>query len=109
MGHETHNQVSLEIARRVATELGRSPGWIEFARANLDRWSQRNADAPRLLACYREWRAILERPIPEIVGVLLDASDEGQRLRQSSPFAGVLSAREVWEIKRRLRDEQDSA
>jgi CRISPR/Cas system-associated endoribonuclease Cas2 len=30
-------------------------------------------------------------------------TEEGQRLRQNSPFAGVLSPAEVWEIKSRLR------
>ncbi len=99
----------MELARRIAAELARRPAWIDFARENLDRWSHRNADAPRLLECYREWRAILDLPIPDVIRVLLDPSDEGQRLRQNSPFAGVISAREVWEIKRRLRDEQVSA
>jgi len=32
--------------------------------------------------------------------VLLDESDEGQRLRQSDPFCGVLTPRERWEIYR---------
>jgi len=40
---------------------------------------------------------------------LTTQSDEGQRLRQNSPFAGVLPPQEVWEIKRRMRNDQTAA
>ena len=32
--------------------------------------------------------------------VLLDESDEGQRLRQNDPFCGVLTPKERWAIYR---------
>jgi hypothetical protein len=32
--------------------------------------------------------------------VLLDESDEGQRLRQSDPFCGILTPEERWKIYR---------
>ncbi|MFO0827095.1 MAG: hypothetical protein U0572_03010 [Phycisphaerales bacterium] len=108
MGHEYQDRVSLELARRVAEGLAQHPEWVEFARANLDRWSERNADAPGLLRCYGEWRAILARPVDEIRSTLLAETDDGQRLRQSSPFAGIVPFATVWEIKRRLRDEATS-
>ncbi len=103
MGHEYQDRVSLEIARRIAAELSRRPEWLELARENLDRWTTLNSGAASLLRCYAEWRAILERPLDEICTILTAASDEGQRLRQNSPFAGALSPSEVWEIKDRLR------
>jgi hypothetical protein len=109
VGHEYQDRVSLEIARRIAAELPHRPEWIRLARSNLDRWSQANHDAPRLLRAYAEWRAILERPVQEICAILTALDDEGQRLRQNSPFAGALDAREVWAIKRRARDEQNAA
>lgn len=56
-------------------------------------------DSPRLLACYAEWMAILERPIDAVAAWLIDPSEQGQRLRQSSPFAETLSPREVWAMK----------
>jgi len=55
------------------------------------------------LRCYAEWREILARPLEEICEVLCAENEEGRRLRQNSPFAGVLSAAEVWEVKSRLR------
>jgi hypothetical protein len=105
VGHEYQDKVSMELAKRVAAELPMRPELIELARNNLRRWSERNHDSPALLACYEEWRQILERPLPEIMTILVAATDDGQRLRQNSPFAGAVHYRDVWEIKRRLRDE----
>lgn len=93
------------MARRVAAEVTRRPELIELALANLDRWSRRNHDAPGLLRCYAEWRAILEKPVAEVLAILTAETDEGQRLRQNTPFVGVLSPQEVWDIKRRVRDD----
>jgi hypothetical protein len=99
--HSETDRVSLEIARRVAERLQAHPELLEVARGNLARWSQRNADSPSLLRCYAEWEAILSRPLDDIRGLLCAETDESQRLRQNSPFAGVLSPAEVWEIKSR--------
>lgn len=99
MLHTEKDRISLELARAIAERLPGRPELIELARENLRRWQDRNADSPRLLACYAEWSAILERPIEEVAELLVDPSDEGQRLRQSSPFAGALSPSEVWAIK----------
>lgn len=109
MDHRYQDEVSLEIARRTAARLTASPELLVTAQENLDRWSRLNASAPSLLRCYTEWRAILSRPLAEVCARLCENSEEGQRLRQNSPFAGVLSAAEVWEIKNRLRHATASA
>lgn len=103
MGHEVQDQVSFELARRVADGLPGHPEWIELARANLDRWSEQNREAPMPLRCYAEWRLLLTRPVADIVAVLTASSGQAQRLRQNSPFAGMLPPQEVWDIKSRLR------
>jgi hypothetical protein len=108
VGHEYQDQVSFELARRVAVGLPEHPEWLELARANLNRWSQLNSNSPSLLRCYAEWRDLLALPLVEIQGILLSETGEGQRLRQNSPFAGVLSAREVWDIKKRTREHATS-
>jgi hypothetical protein len=102
MNHSEIDQVSLEMARRVAERLRHNPELREIARANLARWSRQNAAAGALLRCYAEWEEILSRPVDEICELLCSASDEAQRLRQNSPFVGVLSPAEVWEIKSRF-------
>jgi len=105
MGHEYQDRVSLELGKRIAAGLPEHPEWVDVARANLDRWARRNSNAPGLLRCYAEWQELLGRPLKEITAVLTAETDEGQRLRQNSPFAGILSPSEVWEIKDRCRHE----
>ena len=99
MEHSQTDQVSLELARRVAGRLRLHPELVEVARANLARWSRQNASAKSLLRCYAEWQAILARPLDEICDLLCAETDDARRLRQNSPFAGVLTPAEVWEIK----------
>jgi hypothetical protein len=103
MDHRFQEAVSLEIARRIAVGLPAHSEWLDFARTNLDRWSQQNRHTPSLLRCYDEWRQILARPLEEIYALLTADSDESQRLRQNSPFAGLLPPIEVREIKTRRR------
>jgi hypothetical protein len=101
--HEFTDQISLAMGRRVAERLSRQPELLQIARDNLDRWTRLNANAPGLLRAYAEWRGILERPIEEICKVLSTDNEEARRLRQNSPFAGILSPREVWELKEPFR------
>jgi hypothetical protein len=103
MNHSEIDQVSLELARRVAERLRRQPEVVDLARANLARWTQQNHSAPSLLRCYAEWQQILSRPVEEVCRLLCSESDNAQRLRQNSPFAGLLSPAEVWEVKSRFR------
>lgn len=102
MSHELTDGISLELGRRTAARLRQQPELLRLALENLARWSRLNANAPALVRCYAEWREILNHPLEEICSLLSSDSEEGQRLRQNSPFAGVLSAREVWELKQRL-------
>lgn len=91
------------MGRMVAARLCQRPELLGVARENLDRWTRRNAEAPSLLRCYSEWQRILERPLNEICDLLSSDTEEGRRLRQNSPFAGVLNPREVWKLKQQFR------
>jgi hypothetical protein len=103
MNHATIDQVSLELAHRVAGQLRLHPELMAVARANLARWSRQNAATGSLLRCYAEWQEIIARPVDEVCDLLCAETDQGQRLRQNSPFVGVLSPAEVWAIKARFR------
>jgi hypothetical protein len=103
MTHELQDAVSLELARRVAGRLRESPALLDVARANLSRWSKLNSGSPSLLRCYEEWQRLLGRPVDDICDLLCEETEDAQRLRQNSPFAGILSPAEVWEIKERFR------
>lgn len=102
MSHGIHDAVGLELARQVAARLRQSSQPLVMARENLERWRRLNRGSATLIRCYDEWAAILEKPADEVCNILC-AAEEGLRLRQNSPFAGVLSAEAVWSTKRRLR------
>ena len=107
VNHVNLDQISLALGRRVAERLRRQPELLDEARANLSRWSRRNASVATLLRCYAEWQELLERPVDDICALLCAETDEAQRLRQNSPFAGVLSPTEVWAIKASFRHATD--
>jgi hypothetical protein len=103
VSHELIDEISLELGRCTAARLRQQPELLQLAHENLARWSHLNAKAPALLRCYGEWREILDHPLEEICQLLSSESEEARRLRQNSPFAGVLDAREVWVLKQRFR------
>ena len=109
MNHGNIDQVSLALGRRVAQRLRRKPELLELGRANLSRWSRRNASVVSLLRCYAEWQEILRRPVEDICALLCAETDEAQRLRQNSPFAGILTPAEIWALKASLRHAPSAA
>ena len=68
---------------------------IRVAAANLARWTRQRGHMER---GYIEWAAILKQPWPEVATLLRSRSEDAIRLRQCSPFAGVLSERERMRI-----------
>jgi hypothetical protein len=76
----------------IANKLGTEPRLVEVARKNLRRWW--TAAGERRPHWMKEWDEILRQPCSDIQAILADPSERGAALRQSSPFAGVLSARE---------------
>jgi hypothetical protein len=99
--HVRREEQSLEMHRRIAGRLMSNPhAVLGKAFANLDSWSRQHAGGASE-AVLLEWRTLLESSsVAEIAGFLVSADERAVRMRQSSPFAGVLSPREVWEIKK---------
>ena len=83
---------SLAMHAVIAEKIQRDPSLLEVAHNNLTRWRVRWED--EVPGWHREWSAIVKRPWPEIAAIMTEPSEEGARLRQSSPFAGVLSVTE---------------
>jgi len=46
----------------------------------------------------REWQRLLDGPVEVLIDVLTSPDESARVLRQSSPFAGVLTPRERWAI-----------
>jgi hypothetical protein len=88
--HEWIDQRSLALHEAVAAKLEAQPQLVEVARANLQRWLSTNP-----AAALREWWQMLEvTPLPALLALLRSPGDEAARLRQSSPFAGLLTPME---------------
>jgi len=104
--HQDIDRRSLALAQVVAAAIDRDPSQAGLSRARRTcaRWL-RDAPAPAIA----EWCGILERDWPEIRETLLDPGEKGRRLRQSSPFCGILSPRERWELYRRFAREHQAA
>ena len=77
---------------------------IRFASANLKRWSDgySKEERPRWMD---DWSRLLSDSPEAVVEILTSNSEEANRLRSSSPFAGIVSPRERWEIYREIQDE----
>ena len=104
--HEDIDQRSLSLSLAIVARIDLDPErtGLRKARGICSRWMAEHP-TPAL----REWQALLEHDWPMIRAVLLDEGQEGRRLRQSSPFCGVLSVRERWEIYRRFNHEPKAA
>jgi hypothetical protein len=88
--HEWIDQRSLALHEAVAARLEAQPRLLEVARANLQRWLT-TSDASVL----REWWQLLETaPLPALLVLLRSPGEKSARLRQSSPFAGLLTPQE---------------
>jgi len=83
---------SLAMHAVIAQKIERNPKLLDTARKNLHRWRARWEE--ELPAWYEEWVGIMKRPWSEIAAIITEPSEEGARLRQSSPFAGVLTVTE---------------
>lgn len=97
--HRLGEERSLAYHRVIASRLEHDPMLIERARARVREWLATCDPAPFYA---REWKRILDGSAAEIAMGMCDPSERGCELRQSTPFAGALSARERWRIWREV-------
>ena len=82
--HDANYRFSLELARLSAQRIIEDPSRIDAALALIERWrKQRGGHIPAI----SEWKRIIQTHTPqEIAALLVEETDEGQRLRSSHPF-----------------------
>ena len=104
--HHQIDERGLCLARRIVDLIDADPErkGLQKARETCARWHRDNPGV-----AVAEWLGILQGDWQTVRSILLDKGPEGCRLRQSSPFCGVLSPRERWAILRRFRHEQKAA
>ncbi|MBI5582294.1 MAG: hypothetical protein HY892_00570 [Deltaproteobacteria bacterium] len=93
----THQQIeerSILLHRAVANRISENPDFLDIARTNLRRWIEQGGARPY----WAEWEAKLAGPLDALLAFLVSPSEEARRLRQSSPFCGILTPRERWKI-----------
>ena len=89
--HDRLDERSLALHRLVAAKVQAVPGLLDKARENVRRWQEANRSPSPALA---EWAQILAAPASQVVALLAERSERATRLRQSSPFAGILTEEE---------------
>jgi hypothetical protein len=83
---------SLAMHAVIARKIERDPTLFAIPRNNIERWNKRWPEgAPSWLY---EWQELLKMPWPRVAALITEPSERAARLRQSSPFAGVLSNEE---------------
>jgi hypothetical protein len=90
--HQRLDARSLALHCCIARKLLLDPSLVVQVKNTLERW--REQTAPPVPKYFSEWAQILKKPVPEIAAFLASMSETAVRLRQSSPFTGVLTADE---------------
>ncbi len=98
--HQLAEERSLAYHRVIATRLLRDPNVLQAARQRVAGWLAE----PGSLYRAQRWREILDGDPDAVAAFLGTRSELADELRQSSPFAGVLSPAERWEIWRATRN-----
>src|SRR3990172_4849061 len=96
--HRLAEQRSLEFHRIVAERIRRDPRVLDRAPLRVQQWLAEDPDAFHA----RAWAEALAGPTQSILDLLVDPGERACELRQSTPFAGVLEARERWELWREV-------
>ena len=98
--HRLAEERSLSLHRLIAERLRDDPSILEHARETVQRW-RADGRAP----FYAEaWEGVLASPLDHICEVLVCDSEESRALRQATPFAGAIGARERWRIWAEVRE-----
>ena len=106
---KTHPEIddrSFVLAQAIVEIIDRDPlhAGLQKARMTCQHWSLASPSP-----AVSEWAAILEQDWPKVRMILLDPGEEGRRLRQNSPFCGILSPQERWAIFKRFSHESTAA
>ena len=93
---------SLAYHQAIVQKLKRSPETIlAKAKRNLTRLKKQHPDAKALFQLWTVW---LNHPLEVLTGNILKIDMTSRDMRQVSPFSGVLSPQERWEVLKSFRE-----
>jgi hypothetical protein len=93
--HELHDRRSLKAHKLIAEKLRENPTLLDNALKNLAR-AREISDSDALL----EWEVVLRAPVETICKFIVSESATATRMRQSTPFSGVLTISELHNLRK---------
>ncbi|MHB1951074.1 MAG: hypothetical protein ACYCQK_06315 [Acidiferrobacteraceae bacterium] len=101
--HADAERFSLRLHEEAAALIRANPGLIDKARDNIRRWKRQLGDqAPRDLDV---WAKILTGPLEDTLAMMVARNETSDRLRQNSPFAGIVPNQRRFALLRERQDE----
>jgi hypothetical protein len=100
-GHELADQRSLLLHREVARRLRNDPALAERGRARVDAWQREGSLHPLYV---EQWQQLFSGGLSAVLEAIEDEGELGRALRQVSPFAYVLPARERWRLLAKAKE-----
>jgi hypothetical protein len=100
--HRLAEARSLAAHRVIAARLLADPALLEQARARVEAWLIERRGTHHYA---EDWRELLAGDVESVARAIAEDSERGRTLRQSTPFAGVLDARERWQLWAAVREE----
>jgi hypothetical protein len=92
--HEVIDERSLELHAIVARELRADPAKLDCVVAWIEKFLADPGYSVHSKDALGEWLEIIRQGLPRVLEALADDSEEGRRLRQSSPFAVIMPQEE---------------
>jgi hypothetical protein len=105
--HRLIDERSLAFERKVVEKLRADPSLLAKAHSNIERWLPTSSPGVRLTL--REWQEVLESPFDALLAFLESPDERATRLRQSSPFCGILTEAERLAILREFHARESAA
>lgn len=99
--HDLAEERSLALHQAVAVRLAKQPLLLDRARARVADWHKTGAVHGSYVVA---WEALLSEGLDAVRSTLVERSERAHTLRQVSPFAGVIDARERWRIRREVAE-----
>ena len=94
--HDRLDEIRRQTHIAIAAKIDLDPSLLELPRRNIHRWAEQMGRMP---AAYAEWLEALDRPWPAVRHILVSLDENSVRMRQSTPFSGILSQRERLAIR----------
>ena len=93
---------SRELHKLIAQKIRQNPALIQKVSDTLRRWLRATDEEDRSHDALVEWQRRLEHdPLDHVLDFLVSDQEDARRLRQSTPFVGLLTDREREEIFRK--------